>query len=100
MTYDLTNLTSAVWGYELLAYANEVTNNVFIGGFMIFLFITILLSLSTRTDFIEALATANIVCFMASLFLVGMGMLNFQFLIVFLVFGAGSVFYKIFSQKV
>lgn len=98
MAYNLTNMTSAVYGYELVGFANEVTGGIFMSGFVITLFIVMLMIQSIRKDFIESLLVSSWVLFVLSSFLSFMGQLNPVYPLIFVLLTAFSAFFKLFSS--
>jgi len=97
--YNITNLTNAKYGYELVYYANEVTNGVFIGGFIISLFIIITFVFMKSQDVLDSMIGSSFFSFVFALFFTAIGLIGFQFVLIFLLITALLSFYKIFIVK-
>ena len=82
MVSNITGLLNATTVLDLVSYSNTATDGVFASGFIMMVFFMLLLSFKNR-DFIENLGTSSFACFVLSLFLVVVGVLNFYFLIQF-----------------
>jgi 4-amino-4-deoxy-L-arabinose transferase-like glycosyltransferase len=65
--YDITPIQgSSVNVYELLIFANNATNGVLLGGFMLAIFFVMLFRLNTKNEFSSALLVSSFVCFILS----------------------------------
>lgn len=92
MTYNLTNLTNAdnIWG--LINYANQSTDSLMVGLFMIAIFFILLMALKQFT-FIKAAFASSFISFILSLLLTYSKLLNFIYPLTFFIMLACIAFY-------
>lgn len=88
--YNTTNLTQAENIPDLLVVANNATGQIFVGGFLIAFFIIILMTLMTRFRFDESIFASSFAGFFISIFLRQAQLINFTFVIGFLIIMALS----------
>lgn len=97
MTYNETALQTATGLYDVLVFADDATGNVFIGLFVIGVFVSLLLIMK-RFEFHTTLPSAGLICFVISLILSYAELLNFLYPLGFLLVTALSVLY-LYLQK-
>ena len=90
--YNETTLQAATTISALTIWANDATGGILLGLFMIAIFIVMLFVLKPW-DFELGLATSGLSCFILSMFLTYMDVLNFIFPLAFLTITAFSGFY-------
>lgn len=91
--YDLSGFTNSTRVEQLFIVANEASNNLLAGGFLIALFLVITGSLIVRFGFKKAILAGSSSGLMLSLFLVQAQMVNSIFLYFFLAATAFSTLY-------
>jgi len=91
-TYNITALQEADTVFGLLEYANNSTEGMLMGGFMLAIFFVMLMVLK-KWDFIDSLAASGFVCFILSSILVYGKLLNMVFPIMFLGITAFTALY-------
>lgn len=92
MTYNLTNLTNSdnIWG--LFNYANQSTNSLLVGLFIIAIFFILLMALRQYT-FIKAAFASSFISFILSMLLTYSKLLNFVYPLTFFILTACIAFY-------
>lgn len=92
MTYNLTNLTNAdnIWG--LVNFANQSTNNILVGLFIISIFFILLMALK-QFSFIKAAFASTFISFILSMILTYSKLLNFIYPLTFFILLACIAFY-------
>lgn len=94
MAYNLTELQTTNYASDLIRIANTASSDVLGIGFIISLFIIVVVSLKTE-NIAEKFAVSSFVCFFPALALSFMGALNIYFALGFLVMaGFASLFLK------
>ena len=84
MVTNLTNLTNVQNFFDLVEYTIEVTGGFMGMGFMITLFIILIMSFMRFYDGIDqSILAASFLCFGVSIILTSIGLLNFYFIIAF-----------------
>lgn len=96
---NLTNLTSTQNTYELVIYANQVTNGILFNLFIIVIFIILILISMRRYEWDEAMTASAFVTFGFSIFFSAFKLLNFKFVIFFGVVAALGAFWLYISGK-
>ena len=96
--YNITPLQQAPGIYEIFLFANTSANALLFGLIMIGIFF-ILLYLLKRWGFAEALLSSSFACFVLSGFLVYIKLLNFYFLLAFLIILALTGLYVFMIKK-
>jgi hypothetical protein len=87
--YNLTNLHNLTSFPALVEVTNEASNGLLVGMFILAVWVVLFMSF-LRFDFIKALAASSFVCFLLSIFLVYLDLLNIIFLLAFLFLTAVS----------
>jgi len=82
--YNMTTLTNADTIFGLVNYANDSSETLLMGLFLIAIFI-ILMFMFLKWNFENSVLTASYVCFTLSVFLVYIDFLNFYYSLFFLV---------------
>lgn len=83
--YNLTNITNVQVPADLVVAANIYTESLFMGLMLIAIFIVFTMRFMVKNKFGESLLGSSFICFIASLFLRQAGLINFVFVIGFLV---------------
>lgn len=96
--YNLTDLYDSTRVVDLFTFSNTVTDGLLIGIFLVAVFFIMMLSLR-RYDFNNTLLVSSFVCFILSVFFGYAGLLNFLFIIGFLVILAFSGFYAFVTRE-
>lgn len=89
VVYNLTNLHNITGFPALVSVTNEASEGLLVGLFIIGLWIILLLAF-LKFGFVQALAGSSFPCFIISVFLVYLDLLNIIFLLAFLFVTAGS----------
>lgn len=94
VVYNLTNLHNLTSFPSLISVTNEATNGLLIGMFILLIWVVLLMAF-LKFDFLKAIASSSFVCFLLSIFLVYLDLLNIIFLLgfLFLTGGAGLLLY-------
>lgn len=98
VTYNLTQLQKAETITDLITYANDSTNQIFMGVFVWGVFFIMLLVLK-KYGLEKSLVTSSFLCFGLSLFLVQADYLNFIYPLLFLTLTAFTLFYMYVIQR-
>jgi hypothetical protein len=97
--YNLTNLTNAKTLPDLVVIANNATNQIFMGGYLVAFFIIMLMGLLVKFKFEESLLASSFACFILSLFLRQAQLINFTFVIGFLIITAMMGLYMFMKKR-
>lgn len=94
MAYNLTNLTNAQYATDLIDATNTATDGIIGIGFIISVFVIVLMSLNNLT-FPERLAISSFVSFFPALIMSFAGWLNYLFPVgLLLIAGLSALFLK------
>jgi len=96
--YNLTGLMQADTIEDLIVVANNATNQIFIGGFLIAIFIVMLMVFIGRFEWERSVLASSFVCFILALFLRQANMINFIFVIAFPTIAAFTFLYISLSK--
>lgn len=91
--YNITELMQADSIPDLVITANNASNQIFMGGYMVAFFIIMMLVLLIKFKFDESVLASSFACFIASLFLRQAQLINFVFPLAFLIMMAMMGFY-------
>ena len=80
--YNTTNLSLSNSPTDIIVWANDNTQGVLFGGFVIALWFVFFLILK-KYSFERAFVTSSFLCFLISIFFVNSGFVTFHYLIVF-----------------
>lgn len=98
MSYNLTTLTNGTTMLDIATYANNSTDGVLFGFFIMALFIIMILSLK-RYDFVHSLFSSSFVCFIIAAIGTYGNLLNIIYPLLFLTITALSAFYIYVVQR-
>lgn len=96
--YNMTTLTNADTIFGLVNYANDSSDTLLMGLFLISIFI-ILMFVFLKWNFENSVLTASYVCFILSVFLVYIDFLNFYYSLFFLMAMSFSALYNYVVNK-
>lgn len=82
--YNITGLQTADSITDIIVWNNTVTSQVFVSSFMISLFFIFFLIFKKNNDFEESVLASSFACFVLSLFLRQMNLINFNLVLLFL----------------
>lgn len=91
--YNITGLMAADTIEDLIVVANNATGQIFIGGFLIAIFVIIIMIFLGRFSFEKSILASSFVCFLIALFLRQANMIHFIFVIAFPVLSAFTFLY-------
>lgn len=97
--YNITGLEASTTFVDLVSFANTSSNNILVGGFMVAVFIVMTMGFMIKTTFEKSVLASSFVCFMLSLFLRQANLINFVFVIGFLIIAAFSALYLFATKK-
>jgi hypothetical protein len=89
VVYNLTNLQNLTSFPALVSVTNEASGGLLVGLFILAIWVVLLMSF-LKFDFMKALASSSFVCFILSIFLVYLDLLNIIILLGFLFITAVS----------
>jgi len=92
MTYNLTGLQTSVNIVDIFIWANGITGQMLFGMFLTAIFFIIMLVLKNE-GFEQAIMVSSFICFVLSGFLVFAKLLNFYFMLAFIIILALTAFY-------
>lgn len=93
VVYNLSNFTNFSGGLGQLTYvANEATNGLLVGLFLVAFFLVLLFSFMRFGDAVRAFAGSGFICFLLSTILVYADLLQIYYALVFLIITGVSVF--------
>ncbi len=98
VVYNLTNLRNLTGLPELIQVTNQASNGLLTGLFIIAVWVVLLFAF-LRFDFIKAVASSSFLCFILSVFLVYLDLLNIMFLLIFLFLTAGSALLMYLNEE-
>jgi len=81
--YNMTGFRTSQTVADVVVWANSVTGNLLVGGFMLAFSIIMTTALLRRYNMVESLAVTGYVCFFISIWLRFAGLVNFEFLLVY-----------------
>lgn len=99
MVSNLTNLTSAENTYDLVKFVTEITGGIFMGMFIVTVFVIVTAISLKNQEFEKALLMGSFTGFVISIFLRAMELLNFTYVIVFAVIMAFSGTFVYYQSK-
>ena len=80
--YNLTNLSTAQTPMDIISFANDNTQGMLFGGFLISLWFVMFIVLK-KYSFERAFVTSSFLCFIISIFFVSAQLVTFHYSIVF-----------------
>ncbi len=98
MVTNLTNLTTAKTFYDIIVFTNQVTNGIVGMMFMLVIFLILLTQFTKRYEITEAITASSFLCFVLSIILTSINLLNFSFIIGFGIIFAFGGFYIQFTK--
>lgn len=98
MNYNLTLFQEAVTVTGMVEVVNNYAGGFLIGMFLIIIFF-VLMMMFKRWEFDKSLLVASWLCFMFSLFLKSAGLINFYFVLVFLILSSLTALYLYVKKK-
>jgi len=98
MAYNLTGLKNATTMYDLVVYANVVTDNILIVLFLWSLWFIMLMRLKAY-DFANSILVSSFITFTLGLLMSYVGLVNIIHPLIFLVIAAFTLFYIVFARR-
>lgn len=90
--YNITNITNSSGVFDMISSVNVLVDGWLVGLFLLALFFVLLIGLK-RYDFSAAITASGFSCFIISLFLGFAGLVNFMFILLFLVVAGLGAFW-------
>lgn len=99
MVENITGIKTAQTFYDLIAYNNYITGGLFMGFFLVSIFFIITFVLMRRSEPREAIWVSSFLCFMFSLMLGVLKMVNSKFTIGFLIVFILMTIYQVIMKR-
>lgn len=97
--YNLTRLQNSLNVNDLFRFANDSTSGALSGLGITAIFFVLTLAFKARASFEEAILASSFICFGLSLFLRYAGLINFMFVLGFLIIMAFSGLYVYINNR-
>ena len=99
MVTNISGLQNATSFYDVLVYDNFITGQLFVGLFLIALVFIVFMMVKGREEFEESILVASFAGLVFSIFLKALNLINFMYVIAFIVLLAGSAMYILVVKR-
>jgi len=97
--YNITGFQESKTIVDIAVWGNNIVDQTLFGSIIIGMFFIFFLSFKIKFDFIESILGSSFLCFILSLFLRQAGLINFMFVIGFLIIVALSTMLLFITKK-
>ena len=96
---NISGLQNATSFYDVLVYDNYITGQLFMGLFLIALVFIIFMMVKGREEFEESILVASFAGLVFSIFLKALNLINFLYVLAFIIILAGSAMYILVVKR-